>query len=118
MWNDQEMGKTNLRFVAAELAVRVCKTLEADRKLDIATPDDVLNLELGKFGDEPQLLNDTRILSRSETGIIFRLGTSHHHLSRGKYQSSCFWVAYTHDDSCETLCATSEAVRHVTRRVN
>ena len=40
-----------------------CKTLETDRKFDVARADNVLNLEVGKLGIEAEFLNDSSIFA-------------------------------------------------------
>lgn len=43
------------------MAVR--QPLQSNRKLDIATPDNVLDLEIHEFGIEAELLDDTSVLA-------------------------------------------------------
>lgn len=41
--------------------MRVRQPFKSNGKLDVARPDDVLDLELGELCVEPELLNDTRV---------------------------------------------------------
>lgn len=79
------------------------QTLQADRELDVTRADDVLDLEVGELGIEAQFLDNTRVLSGCELGIVFRLRTSDDHLARGKYQRGSFGFPDTHDHGRETL---------------
>lgn len=90
------------------------QTLEADGEVDVARPDNILDFEIGEFGIEPKLLDDTRVFATRELAIVFRLGTSHDHLTRGKDEGSRLWLSYTHDHSCETLAKTSIGRRQLT----
>lgn len=65
--------------------------------------DDSSGTTYGELCVEPQLLDNPRIFAGSEAAIIFRLGTSHNHLSTGKDQCRCFRLTNTHDDGSETL---------------
>lgn len=40
-----------------------CKALETDWELDVATTDNVLNLEIGELGVEAKLLDDSSVLA-------------------------------------------------------
>jgi hypothetical protein len=44
----------------------VCKTLKTNRKFDIATANDVLNLEFRELGVKAKLLDNARILARRQ----------------------------------------------------
>jgi hypothetical protein len=96
------------------------KTLQANGELNVAGANNVLNLEVlivllamatddksgttyGELCVEPQLLDNPRIFAGSKAAIVFRLGTSHNHLSTRKDQSRCLGLANTHDDGSETL---------------
>lgn len=79
------------------------ETFQADGELDIARSDNVLDLKVGELGVETKLLDDARVLARSELGIILGLGTGDNHLARSKDESSGLGFADTHDDSGETL---------------
>jgi len=61
-----DQTREQLRFVRAEVMMARSKTFKTDWKLDIARADDVLDLEVGELGIESELLNDSRILSRSK----------------------------------------------------
>lgn len=91
------------RFVRAEVVVATCQTLQADRELDVARADDVLNLEVREFGIEAQLLDDTSVFPRGQLGIILGFGTGHDHLARSEDQRSGFRFADTHDHGSKTL---------------
>ena len=79
------------------------ETLQPNRKPHITTADDVLDLELLELGVEPQLLDDPRVFTRSETRIVLGLGSSDNHFSGREDQSGSLGVSDTHDDGCETL---------------
>jgi len=55
--------REQLRFVGTEVVMARSKTLQADRELDVARTDDVLDLEVRELRVEAKLLNDARILS-------------------------------------------------------
>jgi hypothetical protein len=95
--------REELGLVRAEHVVTACQTFEADRELDVARADNILDLEVGELGTEPELLDDPRIFAGSKAAVIFRLGTSHNHLSTREDQSRCLWLTNTHDDGSETL---------------
>lgn len=86
----------------------VGQTLKTNRELDVARTDDVLDLELGELGVEPELLHDPRVLAGSETRVVLRLRARDDHLARREDQSGRLWVANTHDDGGETLNAKNE----------
>jgi hypothetical protein len=83
--------------------VRKGKTLEPYWKLYIARPDDILDLEFGKLGLETELLDDSRVLSRSESRVVFGFGTRDDHLARGEDQRGGFRVSDSHDHGGESL---------------
>lgn len=87
--------------------VAASQTLEADGEVDVARPDNILDLKIGEFGIEPMLLDDTRVFATRELAIVFRFGTSHDYLTRGKHEGGGPWLSYTHDHSRETLTKTS-----------
>ncbi len=74
-------AREQFRFIRAEVMMPACKTLKTDGELDIARPNNILNLEVGELGIEAELLNDSSIFAGSKLGIIFRLGTSDNHLA-------------------------------------
>ena len=80
------------------------QTLQTDGELDVARPDDVLDLEVGELRVEPELLDDAGVFAGRELRIVLRLGTSHDHLARGEDEGRGLGLADTHDDSSETLC--------------
>ncbi len=55
-----------LRFIAAELPVAECQTLQSNGELDITATHNVLNFELRELGVETKLLDDASVLSRSK----------------------------------------------------
>ena len=67
-----------------------------------------------ELGVEPQLLDDPRVFTRSETRIVLGLGSSDNHFSGREDQSGSLGVSDTHDDGCETLFteATSSVLSH------
>jgi hypothetical protein len=83
--------------------VGVCQTLQTNGEFDITTSDDVLDLEIHELGVESELLDDTSVLARSKSRVIFRLGTRNDHLARREDQRCRLWIANTHDNSGETL---------------
>ena len=83
------------------MAIR--ESLQANGELDVTTAHDVLNFELGELRVEAELLNDTRVLARRETRVVFGLGTRDNHFPRSEDQGGGLWVTNAHDDSCKTL---------------
>jgi len=83
--------------------VGVCQTLQTNGEFDITTSDDVLDLEIHKLGVESELLDDTSVLARGKSRVIFRLGTRDNHLARREDQRRRLWIANTHDNRSETL---------------
>lgn len=77
--------------------------LKTDREFDVARSDNILDLEVGELGVEPEFLDDTSVFARRKFRIIFRLGTRDDHLAGGEDQRGSFRFANTHDDSSETL---------------
>lgn len=96
--------REQLRLVRAEVVVLGGQALEADRELDVARADDVLDLEVGELGVEAQLLDDTGVLARGKLGVILRLGAGDNHLARGKDEGGGLGLANAHDDCGKTLC--------------
>ena len=94
---------TYLRLVAAELSVAVRETLKTNGELHVTRADDVLDLELGELGVEPELLDDTRIFAARQTRVVLALRTSDDHLARREDERGGLGVADTHDDGRETL---------------
>lgn len=80
-----------------------CQALQTNGKLDVARAHNVLDLEIGELGIEPQLLDDSRVLARCEFRIVFRLGAGHDHLARREDESGCLGFTDAHDDGRETL---------------
>jgi len=91
------------RLVAGEVVMGAGKALETDGELDVARANNVLDLEVGEFGIEAQLLDDARVLARRQLAVGLALGTSHHHLARREDERRRLGVSDTHDDGGETL---------------
>ena len=85
------------------MSVRVGKAFQTNRKPHITRADNVLDLKVRKLAGKAKLLDDTRVLSGSQLGVVLRLGTGHYHLARGKDQSGGLWLSNTHDHGCKTL---------------
>lgn len=77
--------------------------LQTDGELDVARADNILDFEIGKLGVETKLLNNTRILARSQLGIILGLGTSNDHLAGGEDESCSLRFTDTHNHGSKTL---------------
>lgn len=90
-------------FVGAEHMVAAGQTLKTNWKLDVARPNDIVNLELGEFSVEAQLLTDTSVVATCKLAIVFKIGASDDHPPRGKNERRRLGFADTHDHSCETL---------------
>ena len=102
---DHTIDKTReqLRFVGTEVMMATSKAFKADRELDVARADDVLDLEVRELCIEAKLLDDARVLSRGELRVILRLCPRHDHFARCEDECSGLWVADTHDDGSESL---------------
>lgn len=105
----QEEGET-MDTHAAEVTMGVGETLEADRKLDVARPDNVLNLEVGELCVEAQLLDDSCVLPRCKLRVVLRLCAGDDHLTRSEDECRCLWLANTHDDGGKTLFRRKEHI--------
>src|SRR5690349_4339167 len=81
----------------------VSKAFQANWKLDIARPDDVLNLEVHELGGKPELLHDTRILSRSKAALFLAFCARADHLSRRKDEGRGLRFANAHNHGSESL---------------
>jgi len=90
-------------LVGREHVMTAGKTLKTNREFNVATADDVLNLEVREFGIEAKLLDDTCILATSKFAVILRLCTSDNHLATSEDQSSGLRLADTHNHGSETL---------------
>jgi len=55
--------REQLRFITAELSVTISQALQANGELDVATPDNVLYLELGELRIETKLLHYARVFA-------------------------------------------------------
>lgn len=98
-----DQTREEFRLVRAEVVVARGQTLQTDGELDVAGADNVLDLEVGELGVETELLDDTRVLARSQLRVILRLGTGDDHLARGKDQGGGLGLTDPHDDGGETL---------------
>jgi hypothetical protein len=98
-----DQTREQLRLVGTEVVVTRGQPLQTDGELDVARADDVLDLEIGKLGVETKLLDNTRILARSQLRIILGLGTSDDHLARGEDKSGGLRFTDTHDHGSKTL---------------
>lgn len=98
-----DQTRKKLWFVRAEHVMTARQTFETNGKFDVARSDDILDLEVGEFGIEAELLDDTRVLPRSKLAVIFRLCTGNDHLARGKDEGGSFRLTNSHDDGRETL---------------
>jgi len=98
-----DQTRKQLRLVRAEVVMTGCKTLQPDRELDVTGANNILDLKVRELRIETQLLNDARILSRGQLGIVFRLCASHDHLAGSKDKSSSLWLTNSHNDGSETL---------------
>lgn len=94
---------TNLGLIAGEFAVPEVKTFKSDGELDIARPDNVLNLELSKLSIEAELLDNTGVFARGEAGVVLRFGAGNDHLARRKDKRGRLGVANAHDDGSKAL---------------
>ena len=102
------IGSARLRFspgptYARELAVCDGEALEADRKLDVAAPDHVLNLKVDKLDLKADLLDDARVLARGLPASVLGLGARDHHLARGKDERRGFGLADAQNHRREPL---------------
>lgn len=97
-----QTGK-QLGFVGAEIVMAAGQPLEADGELDVARPDDVLDLEVGELGVEAELLDDAGVFARRQLGVIFGFGAGDDHLARREDQGRGLGLADAHDDSGEAL---------------
>ena len=95
-----------LGLIRAEVVMLGGKAFQADRELDVAGADNVLDLEVGELGIEAELLDDTGIFAGRKLRIIFRLCTGNHHLARGEDERGRLGIADAHDDSGKTLVMT------------
>lgn len=92
-----------LRLVGAEVVMARSQTLKTDGELDVARPDNVLDLKVRELGVETELLNDTGVLARRELGVVLRLCTGNDHLSGCEDQGSRLGITDTHNHCSKTL---------------
>ena len=95
--------REELGLVGAEHVVTAGKTFKADRELDVARSDNVLDLEVGELCVEAELLDDTGVLARGKLAVVFGFGTGYDHLARGEDQGGGLGLTDTHDNGRETL---------------
>lgn len=62
----------------------VRQPFKTDRKLDIARPDNVLDLEILELRIKAELLDDAGVFPCSQFRIILALCTRHHHFARSE----------------------------------
>lgn len=98
-----------LGLVRAEVVMARSQTLQADRELDVARANDVLDLEIRELCVEAELLYNTSVFAASKLRVIFRLSTSHDHLARGEDQSGRLGLSNSHNDGSETLCRSANS---------
>ena len=79
------------------------QTFKANWELNVARPDNVLNLEVCKLGIEAELLNNTGVFATRQSAIVFRFRAGHNHLARSEDESGRLRFTNTHDDGSETL---------------
>lgn len=105
LWLNHAIDETweQLWLIGAEVVVLRRETLQTDRELDVAGADNVLNLEVGELGIEPELLDDTRVLARGQLAVVLRLGAGNDHLARGEDQCRGLWLTDAHDNSRKAL---------------
>lgn len=95
--------REQFRFVRAEVVMATRKTFKTDGKLDVARPDNVLDLEIGELRIEAEFLDNPSVLPRRQLRVIFRLCAGDDHLARGEDQSGSLGFTDAHDHSSETL---------------
>ncbi|KAG5457069.1 MAG: hypothetical protein BJ554DRAFT_3016 [Olpidium bornovanus] len=86
-----------------ERAVLHGKALEADRELDVAAPDYVLDLELGEFGLKAQLLDNPGIFSRGQPRVVLAFCTGYDHLAGSEDERRGLRLADSHYDRRKPL---------------
>jgi len=105
LWLHHAIDETweQLWLVRAKVVMLASQTLQSDGEFDIARPNDVLNLEVGKLGVETKLLDNASVFTACKFAVVFGFGACDNHLARSKDQSSCLWITDTHDDGRESL---------------
>ena len=98
-----DQTRKQLRFVRREVVMATSQTFKANWELDVARPDNVLNLEVCKLGIEAELLDNTSVFATRQSAIVFRFRASHNHLARSEDESGRLRFTNTHDDGSETL---------------
>lgn len=65
LWLDHSIDETReqLRLIRAEIVMARSKTFQTNGELDVAGPNDVLDLEVRELCVETELLDDTSILA-------------------------------------------------------
>jgi hypothetical protein len=98
-----DQTRKQLRLVRREVVMATSQTFKTNWELDVARPDNVLNLEVRKLGIEAELLNNTGVFATRQSAIVFRFRASHNHLARSEDESGRLRFTNTHDDGSETL---------------
>ena len=98
-----DQAREQFGLVTAEVMMLGRKTFETNRELDIARPNDVLDLEIRELGIKPQLLDDAGVLAAGKFAVILGFGTGDDHFPGGEDQGGSFGVADPHDHGGETL---------------
>jgi hypothetical protein len=107
-----DKARKQLGLICAESAVTRVKLLKGDCELDIAGPNDVLDLEILELhiGDT-DLLDHLSIHFGCLFRFLLRFGTGDNHFTRAKDQSCGLRISDTNDHSRETtrvvLCVTT-----------
>ena len=62
--------RKELRLVRTEVVVARRKAFETNWELDVARPDNILDLEIRELSVEAELLNDTCVFTRRQARIL------------------------------------------------
>ena len=98
-----DQTRKQFRFVRREVVMATSQTFKTNWELDVARPDNVLNLEVCKLGIEAELLNNTGVFATRQSAIVFRFRAGHNHLARSEDESGRLRFTNAHDDGSETL---------------
>ena len=107
-----------LWLIRGVMAVRKGKALQPNGKLDVAAPNDILDLKVGEAGRKAELLDDAGILTSRQSRKLFALGACDDHLARGKDQGRGLWIADAHNDGRKSLQRNGTISRPTTTRAN
>ena len=105
--------QTHLWLVAREVTMRERKPFEADRELDIAASDHVLDLEVGELGLEAELLDDARVLPPREARVVLALCARDDHLAASEDESRRLWLPHSHNNGRESLLVIEQWDRNI-----